>query len=363
MPRTTLARNIKELVDLELVQQENTDVTTVGRPPVLFSVNPDGVHMVGIELSRSNIRVLICNALLEPVWVCDLAIDAKRNALDVFRSVTGLLEEHLRERPKERLIGVGIGSVGPLDLEHGILLNPSSFPNPTWQNIDLKDIFESKFETPVFIANGATTAVMGEHVIHAPRGVHSVIYINIGVGIRCGIIAKDMLLSGDSDTEGAYGHMIVEPGGRPCHCGKFGCIEAISTVPAIVNAFRSEIRKGRDSYLMSNMTLDSITFKDICIAADNDDPLAVQVLQEAANYMGIAIANIVNILHPQMVVLGGMISDTSDLYYREAVRTAQRMLYNPGHLRCAFRRPAWGHNAIAAGAAALVLSHYLQKGV
>lgn len=114
---------------------------------------------------------------------------------------------------------------------------------------------------------------------------------------------------------------------------------------------------------MSNMTLDSITFKDICIAADNDDPLAVQVLQEAANYMGIAIANIVNILHPQMVVLGGMISDTSDLYYREAVRTAQRMLYNPGHLRCAFRRPAWGHNAIAAGAAALVLSHYLQKGV
>lgn len=356
-PRTTLNRSIRELLDNGLIKQEGLETSTGGRPSAIFSINPDGFYTVGIELSHANIHVLICDALLEPVWIADFAIVDKSTPDEVFPRVFGALENNLSAvvMDRKRLLGIGIGSVGPLDLERGIMLNASSFPNPGWSNLDLRSLFEGRFRVPVFISNGASAAAMCEYVRYAASDVHSLVFFNVGISVRCGVISSDTLLTGDGDMEGAYGHLIIVPGGRACYCGKHGCVEAYATAPAIVRAFKHELRMGKSSHLPGSRSIDKIQFQDICDAAKNNDGLCVEVLRDAATYMGLVIANIINILHPQVIVLGGTVPDRFPDYLNWAVQTAEKMVYNPGQVKYQFTAPRMGHNTIAAGAAALVL--------
>ncbi|HHW27756.1 MAG TPA: ROK family transcriptional regulator [Firmicutes bacterium] len=356
-PRTTLNRSIRELLDHGLIKQEGLETSTGGRPSAIFRINEDGFYTVGVELSHTNIHVLICDALLEPLWIADFAIMDKSTPDEVFSRLFEALESNLAEvvSDRRRLLGLGIGSVGPLDLERGVMLNASSFPNPGWRNLGLRSIFEDRFHVPVYIANGASAAAMCEYVHYVTSDVHNLIFLNVGVSVRCGVISGDTLLTGDGDREGAYGHLIIVPGGRPCYCGKHGCVEAYATAPAIVRAFKHEIRIGKASSLVGAKSLDKIQFADICDAARNNDGVAIEVLRDAATYMGLVMANIINVLNPQVIVLGGTVPDRFPDYFDWAVQTAQKMIYNSEQVKCQFTTPLMGHNTIAAGAAAMVL--------
>lgn len=356
-PRTTLNRSIKALLDNGLIKQEGLETSTGGRPSAIFSINEDGFYTVGIELSHANIHVLICDALLDPLWIADFAIMDKSTPDAVFSKVFAALESNLAEviADRRRLLGIGIGSVGPLDLERGMMLNASSFPNPGWRNLNLRSLFEDRFHVPVYVSNGASAAAMCEYVRYVTSDVHSLVFFNVGVSLRGGVISSDTLLTGDGDREGAYGHLIIMPGGRSCYCGKHGCVEAYATAPAIVRAFKHEVRVGKASSLASSKSLDKIQFTDICDAAKNNDGLCIEVLRNAASYMGLLIANIINVLNPQVIVLGGTVPDRCPDYFSWAVQTAEKMVYNSGQAKCQFTTPRMGHNTIAAGAAAMVL--------
>jgi predicted NBD/HSP70 family sugar kinase len=356
-PRTTLNRSIKVLLDKEIIKQDGLETSTGGRPSAIFNLNEDGFYTVGVELSHANIHVVICDALMEPLWIADFPILEKSTPDDVFSRVFAALESNLAEvvTDPKRLIGVGIGSVGPLDLERGILLHASSFPNPTWRNLNLRWLFEDRLNVPVYIANGASAAAMCEYVRYVTHDVHSLVFFNLGVSVRAGVISSDTLLTGDGDREGSYGHLIIVPGGRPCYCGRHGCVEAYTTAPAIVRAFRHEVRKGKSSSLVAAKSPDKVQFADICDAAKKDDGLCIEVLRDAATYMGLLMANIINVLNPQVIVLGGTVPDRCPDYFEWAVQTAEKMVYNSGQVRCQFATPSMGRNTIAAGAAAMVL--------
>jgi predicted NBD/HSP70 family sugar kinase len=157
-----------------------------------------------------------------------------------------------------------------------MMLNASSFPNPGWRNLNLRSLFEERFDVPVYISNGASAAAMCEYVRYVTSDIHSLVFFNVGVSVRCGVISSDTLLTGDGDREGAYGHLIIMPGGRPCYCGKYGCVEAYATAPAIVRAFKHEIRIGKTSSLVGSKSLDRIQFTDICDAAKNNEGCALR---------------------------------------------------------------------------------------
>ncbi len=364
IPRTTLNRSVKELLDSGLIKQEGVETATGGRPSAIFSVNAEGLYIVGVELSHANIHVLICDALLEPLWIADFAIVDKSTPGEVFSQVFDSLERNLAEvvEDQRRLLGIGIGSVGPLDLKQGILMGGAGFPGPSWSNVNLRTLFESRFRTPVYISNGASAAVMCEYVRYAASDVHSLIFLNVGVSVRCGVISGDTLLTGDGDMEGAYGHLIIQPGGRSCYCGKYGCIESYATAPAIAKALRRELRMGKASTVLEARDIEGVQFQDVCDAAKNGDTLCVEALRSAATHMGLIVANIINVLRPEVVVLGGTVPDRCPDYFTWTVETAEKMVYNPGFKKCHFTTPRMRHNTIAAGAAALVLLSAMKGG-
>ncbi len=357
IPRTTLNRCIKELLDRELIKQEGYETSTGGRPSAIFSMNTDAFYTVGIELSHANIHVLICDALLEPLWIADFAIMDRSTPEEVFPKLFEALESNLSSivQDNKRLLGIGIGSVGPLDLERGIMLNAASFPNPGWSNLDLRSLFERRFHVPVFISNGASAGAMCEYVRYAKNDIQSLIFFNVGVSVRCGVISEDALLTGDGDMEGAFGHLIIVPGGRSCYCGKHGCIEAYTSTPAVVKAVKRGLRMGKPSILPVSKGIDKIQFHSIADAAKSGDGLCIEVFRDAATHMGLVIANIINVLHPQVIVLGGTVPDRYPDYFNWTAQTAEKMVYKPGQIKYQFTTPRMGHNTIAAGAAAMVL--------
>jgi len=365
MPRTTVNRNIKKLMELTLIQQDISDISTGGRPPSIYLINPNGFFVFGIELSRSNVMCVLCNGVREPIWNYDIALHRDTTPDIVFQEIFERLIMKMEELKidKERLIGIGIGSVGPLDMSKGILLNPKGFLNHNWRDLDLKEIFEEKFNTPTFVANGASMAVMGEFASNVSKGINNIIYMNNGVGIRVGVVSNGLLVGGDIDREGAYGHLIVEPGGKPCYCRKYGCIESYSTIPAIVKSFREEARKGRRSILLEKKKIKEINFDDISEACESGDILAMDIMDRAATYMGITLGNIINSVHPQMAVIGGVIPESSTFYYKRLVQMAKDNIYSPGNMNCIFRPSSLGVNTMATGAAAFVLSRYFNKKV
>jgi len=361
-PRTTVNRIINALLSSDLICPVGSEKSTGGRRPLLYTVNPKGLYTIGIDLSRSHVHLLLCNALLEPQWTEHIPI-TRRSTPDtllerICHSLLKTIQSH--QIPPERLVGLGIGSVGPLDIEKGILLDSTNFPAPGWKQIPLKAFFAEKLQLPVFVRSGASMAVVGESIRGTGRDLENLVYVNIGIGIRCGVMVNKSLLQPKGDTEGAYGHMIVEAAGRPCYCGGFGCIESYASIPAIIAQFQRELRKGKASTINGIGPEEEPEIQDICLAVEEGDPLAAYIIQDAAAYMGIYLANIVNTLHPQGVIIGGALPEMSPLFFRRAVETARQKIYPPMQANVHFAKSPLGRDVIALGAAALVFSQNIQ---
>lgn len=203
-----------------------------------------------------------------------------------------LQEKHIN--PKI-ILGVGIGTVGPLDREKGILFNPPNFPAPGWVNVPLKDILEKEIDLPITVDNGANTAVLVENIFGAGKGFSNMAYFHCGIGIRTGAIAGGKIVRTINDAEDAFGHMIIDVDGEQCNCGNFDCVDCYSSIPAIVTKFITALKKGR----VSNTTtpLDQMQYSDICAAAEEDDDLAKEIIVEAATILGSGLANYINLLN------------------------------------------------------------------
>ncbi|MGI6704840.1 MAG: ROK family protein [Clostridia bacterium] len=361
-PRTTVNRIISALLSSDLICPVGSEESTGGRRPLLYTVNPKGLYTIGIDLSRSHVHLLLCKAQFEPQWTEHIPITRKSSPHILLERISHTLLETIQTHriPPERLIGLGIGSVGPLDIEQGILLDTANFPAPGWKHIPLKAFFEEKLQLPVLVRSGASMAVVGESIRGTGRDLENLVYVNIGMGIRCGVMVNKSLLQPKGDTEGAYGHMVVEAAGRPCYCGGFGCIESYASIPAILNQFQKELKKGKQSTISSIGSEEGPEIQDICFAAEEGDPLAAYIIQDAAVYMGIYLANIVSTLHPQEVIIGGALPEMSPLFHTRAVETARQKLYPPMQANVHFTKSPLGRDVIALGAAALVLSQNIQ---
>ena len=168
---------------------------------------------------------------------------------------------------------------------------------------------------PTFLANDAQAAALGELTYGVGRGVRDLIYLTVSTGIGAGILVDGCLLHGYHGGAGEVGHMIVEPGGTPCACGGRGHLEALASGTAIGRDAREALAAGRRSILWSQgaKSLAAITAADVTSAARQGDPLALELLARAGQYLGYAVITLVHLINPQMVVIGGGVSDANEL--------------------------------------------------
>lgn len=207
--------------------------------------------------------------------------------------------------------GVGIGSPGPLDRKSGIVINT---PNLGWRNFPLRDLISKGVNLPAVLDNDANCATYGEWWLGAGRNTNTLIGLTLGTGIGGGIVLNGEIFHGVSDAAGEIGHTTIEANGRKCKCGNYGCLEAYASGPAIALRAVEGIEAGAESILpdLVDGQLERITAATVYEAVVNGDAYANEVMRETAKFLGAGVANMINFLNPDMIVIAGGVTQAGD---------------------------------------------------
>jgi glucokinase len=217
--------------------------------------------------------------------------------------------------PPAEIAGIGIGAPGPLNPNTGILMEAANLPG--WINVPLRTLIGEHFGRPTFLGNDANLAALAEYSYGAGRGIRDMIYLTISTGIGSGVIADGRLLLGTHGLAAEAGHVVIDPNGPRCSCGKRGHLEAYAAGPAITRDVVSRLKNGKKSRItkMVGGDLSRVNARIIDEAAQDGDKLAANAIRRAGRYLGIGIANLLHLFNPRMVVLGGSVTKAGPLLF------------------------------------------------
>ncbi len=251
----------------------------------------------------------------------------------ILQSARISMAQALQEEPSAEFIGVGVGAPGPLDAKTGIVLVA---PNLGWVNMPLRARLQEALHLPTVLDNDANCAVLGEWWCGAARGSQIALGVTIGTGIGGGIIIDGQMFRGSSGYAGEIGHMTIDANGRRCKCGNYGCVEAYASGPNIALRAIEALESGEASTLPSyvNNDLREITAQTVYRAAQAGDELALQVVRETAHFLGAAIASLMNILNPEVVVVMGGVTQAGDSLLEPLNREVSRRAFKPVVAAC-----------------------------
>ena len=214
---------------------------------------------------------------------------------------------------------VGIGIPGAIDRPRGIVLHT---PNAPFDNTPIRDIFQRQWDVPVYLGNDANCAVVGEYLAGAARGYRSAMVITLGTGVGAGVIVDGKLFTGCNDTGLEAGHTVIQVDGRLCNCGRRGCWERYSSATGLKQTTREVMERNPDSLMwkLAGGTLEGVGGRTAFQAAREGDAAGRQVVDEYIRYLGIGVTNMVNIFQPEIICLGGGVSNESDDLFLEPLR-------------------------------------------
>jgi glucokinase len=268
-------------------------------------------------------------------------------------AIDTLLDQNITEI--DRLSGIGIACAGGVDSERGIVVTPS--PNlPDWVDIHLADIIRGRFNTNTFIVNDASAAALGESRFGAGKGMKNIVLLTVGTGIGGGIIIDNELYLGSRGGAGEFGHMSIDVNGPRCGCGNLGCLEMLASGKAVAREAITRLKSGEKS-IMTDMTggkIEEITAETVAIAADSGDALAKDVMDRVAYYLGIGVVNLVNIFNPDMVIIGGGMSELGEMLIGPSRRLVKERAFSISSQAVRIVTAQLGNEAGIYGAAAFV---------
>jgi glucokinase len=257
-----------------------------------------------------------------------------RGVEPVLSAVTGTVEDVMRRSSaaREQVVAVGVGAPGPMDPETGVVFDPPNMDG--WHDVPLGALLTERLGMRAFIENDANAAAVGEWWMGAGRGVSDLIYVTVSTGIGGGIIIGNRLLHGISGTAGEVGHMTIDVRGPPCPCGRGnGHLEALASGTAIARMAREAVAAGRRSALLelAGGRPEAITASMVERAAREGDEVAAAVFDRAAASLGVGMANLINILNPQRIIIGGGVSKAGEMLFDPVRRIARaRSFERPG---------------------------------
>lgn len=306
----------------------------------MASSAPSDRYILGVDLGGTNIVVGAMSADgSRELSVHETPTRATEGADAVVGRIVGLLERVAAETlaatgaTREAILGVGIGSPGPLDRERGLVIFT---PNLGWRDFPLRDRISDAMRLPATLDNDANCATLGEWWRGAAQGGRNVVGLTIGTGIGGGLILDGRLYHGASDVAGELGHTTIDSTGRRCGCGNYGCLEAYASGPAIAERAREALAGGEPSAMpqLVESDLSRLTAALVYQAAREGDRLALEVVRETARLLGAGVANLLNIFNPDVVVLAGGVTQAGDALFEPMRAEVRRRAFKPAVDAC-----------------------------
>ncbi len=302
LTRSTVSSLVDELIAANLVHETGVAPSRGGRRGTLLALNPAGGCAIGVAITSDQIVVLLTDFVAHPRWQRQMALlDA--DASQVIGQVEALIDEALAYNASHEaapLLGIGLATPGLVRVRDGTLRTAT---NLRWRDIPFQARWEARFGVPVRVGNEASIAALGEHYFGAGAGLSDFLYLELSArAIGAGIFVEGRLYQGVDGYAGEVGHMVVDPAGPMCSCGRRGCWEAVLRQVCDLTPLREALTAGAASSLGDP---ERLTRADVLAAAEAGDALACGYVERLLNVLVIGIASLVNVFNPQRVVLGG----------------------------------------------------------
>jgi glucokinase-like ROK family protein len=358
--KTTISSLVQELLTQGFVREAGLRSSRGGRPAMLVELNPHAGCMIGVEIGVDFITAILTNFRAEIEWRYYESTESHQSQETIIHRTQEILRDatHVAERLGLPLLGIGVGIPGLVDIDSGTVLFA---PNLRWHDIPLRELLAQSLSVPTLVDNDANLSALGEYYFGAAREVETFIYLAIGIGLGGGIFIEGRPYRGLGGYAGEFGHMAVQSNGLACRCGSYGCWETVVSNRAVVTRAQAAAEAHPHSRLMALAQGQSanITLPLVVKAAEEEDEIALEVLRETGHYLGIGLANLVNAFNPELIVLGGAMSQAYLLLLPITEQVvAERAIAGPAKLTPVVIS-AHGQDACALGAVGSVLHKIL----
>jgi glucokinase-like ROK family protein len=355
LSRSTVSQIVEELLELGLVEEVGVGESHGGRRPIVLQFDDDAAVILGVDLGATHVAVTLTNLRGSVLAWEHQKHPVRDDPPGALALVTSLAERCLESWGGSRRLLLGVGMAVPSPVDPARPDNLNDVVVPTWKGINVGQALRKRFRVPVLIDNDANLGALAERWWGAGRDVDNFAYIKLATGIGAGFFVDGKVYRGASGVAGEVGHLSIDPGGAPCGCGLRGCLVTVVGAPALLRRATELLQEHPDSAL-AGRDFGITVLEDAALAGD---ALALQVVREAAEHLGIGVAGLLNLLNPAVVIVGGGLARLGELLLeplRQTVRT--RTLATSVEVSHIVTSQLGGR-AVAVGAATLLLQRAL----
>ena len=313
-------------------------------------------YFVGVDLGGTKILTAVADQKGNILADVKMATEVEKGEEHIINNIDKSIRTAVgkAELGLEEIKRIGVGSPGPLSIKKGIVYETSNLP---FENFPIVEMLESKANIPVVLENDANAAALGEKLFGAGIDSEFMAYITISTGIGGGLVFGEKVFHVSNDVAGEVGHMIIEPSGPTCGFGQHrGCLEAMASGTAIIRDVKNELRNDLNKSLKNYQgKIEDIDGYDIAKAARDGDELAIKIYQEAGRYLGIGVANLINLFNPDTIVFGGGVMKAKELFWSEMKKSVRDNALRASANDCSFLEAVLGDNTGVIGAIAVAI--------
>lgn len=353
MKPATCARLLDELSKNHLINSNQLGVSTGGRKPILYRINPEQAYLIGIEVTDIYSTIVLSDLNLKEIGHKKIQMGDEKSIykrLDVFIAQTlDLLQEY--DKSMDDILGVGI-SVDDL------------FDQVNYTEVKREDIesyLKAQLPTYIMVGSGVNFAALAEYRLHYWQTSDRFLFTTGDIEIRSAKIESGVVNSGQGGMTNAFGHTIIDTNGSRCYCGSYGCLHTYSSLPAIKAEIQQKLKRGEPS-LLSELTdnPDTLDYFTIFQALEQGDPMCETILKNAAYYYGIALSNLILTTQPDTVVCGGTLVPKAT-FFEDVKRTVEERLQAFPKINTTIYPAKESYEIVAQGAGGMVLERFLSE--
>ncbi|WP_043932332.1 ROK family transcriptional regulator [Bacillus sp. EB01] len=363
LTKPTVSSLVSELIEQDLITEEEAATSTIagGRKPILLSINYSAYYIIGVYAAAEVIRVILSTMDGKIINSFSQEISELPTKDEFLEMVIEKIDYVIHHSKIERslILGIGFAMHGLVDPVQGVAIFS---PHLHLEDIPLKETLEREFNLPVLVENDVRSLAIAESWFGQGQNVSDFICLSVGRGIGSGIFINDEIYRSSFNTAGEIGHTIVKLNGEKCQCGNNGCLEAYASESAILKKAKRGVNDHPGSIIHEWLTVGKteLSLEMVFNAARKGDTFAISILEETGNSLGLAIANMVNLLKPSKLILEGYIFEQGDFVVAPLKKMIEKYTFKSPHEHISVVCSELGKTGMALGAVVLIL-HKLFK--
>jgi predicted NBD/HSP70 family sugar kinase len=354
----TITNTTRDLLNRNLIREEGAQSTKAGRKPVRLAINPLSHSLIGIDLSPGVVRCQVSNLAGETLAYEEFRFELSDPPESVLERACQMAQRML-ELPiisSRQCLGIGVAVPGYLDAERGVLRFSTRLPR--WQNVAVRQYLQERLSPAVRLERDPNCLALAERWFGGAGQADDVLCVNLGESVGMGILAGGEVFRGSQQMAGEFGHMTVDPNGAACACGDRGCVAAYASIPAVREFVRSQ-PENVSPKLAAHLANGGASIFDIIAAAKDDDKASQAAFERLGRHLGIGIANLIDLLNPDLVVLAGPLTEAQEHFLPALSEELQR--HTGAHATRRVVISQLGERAMATGACGIVLQSVFES--